>query len=127
MLQREDGTALTVAAARPHGRRFLVRFEGIDTRDQAMLLRGPLYVEAGEARTLDRDEFWHDDLVGCKVVVGDAEVGTVSGVLTGPVQDLLQVDTERGERLVPLVKEIVTSIDTEARRITVAPPEGLLD
>ena len=126
-MQREDGTDLTVAASRPHGSRFLVHFEGIDTRDQAMLLRGPLYVEAGEARALDQDEFWHDDLVGCAVVVGDAEVGTVSGVLTGPVQDLLQVDTERGERLVPLVKEIVTTVDTEARRITISPPEGLLD
>jgi 16S rRNA processing protein RimM len=126
-LQREDGTALTVVTSRPHGSRFLVRFDGIDSRDQAMLLRGPLYVEAGEARALDQDEFWHDDLVGCAVVVGDAEVGTVSGVLTGPVQDLLQVDTERGERLVPLVKEIVTTVDTEARRITVSPPEGLLD
>lgn len=126
-MQREDGTALTVAASRPHGSRFLVRFEGIDSRDQAMLVRGPLYVEVGEARALDQDEFWHDDLVGCVVAVGDTEVGTVSGVLTGPVQDLLQVDTERGERLVPLVKEIVTSVDTKARRIAISPPEGLLD
>lgn len=126
-LQREDGSVLTVATSRVHGTRFLVRFEGVDSREQAMLLRGPLYVEAGEARALDEDEFWHDDLVGCAVMVNGSAVGTVSGVLAGPVQDLLRVDTDNGERLVPIVKEIVIAVDVTEKRIELDPPEGLLD
>jgi 16S rRNA processing protein RimM len=39
----------------------------------------------------------------------------------------LRVDTPRGERLVPMVKEIVPEVDTGARRIVIDPPEGLLD
>lgn len=126
-LHREDGTTLVVAASRAHGDRFLVRFEGTDTREQAMFLRGPLYVPGEETRTLEDDEFWHDDLVGCAVVVGEVPVGTVTGVLSGPMQDLLQVDTTNGERLVPLVKPIVVRVDTGARQIVLDPPEGLFD
>lgn len=126
-LRRVDGETLTVATSRAHGTRFLVRFEGIESREQAMLLRGPLYVEAGETRTLDENEFWHDDLAGCSVMVHGTQVGVVSGVLAGPVQDLLQVETDRGLRLVPLVKEIVTSVDVSEKRIELDPPEGLLD
>ena len=122
-----DGRTLVVATSRAHGDRFLVRFEGIETREEAMRLRGSLFIEAAQARSLEPDEFWHEDLIGCSVTVDDAAVGTVTGVISGPVQDLLQVDTERGERLVPLVKQIVTTVDIAARTIVIDPPEGLLD
>jgi 16S rRNA processing protein RimM len=51
----------------------------------------------------------------------------VSSVVHGPAQDLLAVSTERGERLVPLVKEIVVEVDVRARRVVIHPPAGLLD
>ena len=128
MLYRDDGSTLTVASSRAHGERFLVRFEGIDSREDAMFLRGPLYIPATERRSLDPDEFWHDDLVGCAVATNDGvDVGTVTAVVAGPSQDLLQVATTRGDRLVPLVKEIVVAIDTAAKRVVLDPPEGLLD
>jgi 16S rRNA processing protein RimM len=126
-LQREDGTTIVVESARRHTNRFLVKFQGVDTRDDAELLRGPLFVSAEDVRALEDDEFWPHDLEGCAVVVGGATVGTVTQVLTGPAQDLLEISTERGERLVPFVKEIVTSVDLDERTVSLEPPEGLLD
>jgi 16S rRNA processing protein RimM len=127
-LSREDGSMLIVASARQHTNRFLVRFEGIETRNDAEGLRGPLFVAADDARTLEEDEFWPHDLEGCAVVRADGtEVGTVERVVTGPAQDLLEVATARGERLVPFVKEIVVAVDLDARTVTLDPPEGLLE
>ncbi|MEA2452463.1 MAG: rRNA processing protein RimM [Actinomycetota bacterium] len=127
-LSRDDGSILTVATSRAHGDRFLVRFEGIDSREATMALRGPLYVPATDARALDEDEFWHDDLIGCTVVTASGdELGVVEMVIAGPAQDLLQVETPNGRRLVPVVKEIVTNVDPEGKRIVVDPPEGLFD
>ena len=40
---------------------------------------------------------------------------------------LLEVDTLRGEILIPLAVDICTKIDTAARRIDVILPEGLRD
>lgn len=127
-LLHEDGRALVVAATRTHRDRFLVRFEGFADRDAAETLRGALLVRAEEARPLEEGEFWERDLEGLEVVhvrTGDV-VGTVSYVLQGPAQDLLAVQTPAGERLVPLVDEIVVGVDTVAGKVTVDPPEGLL-
>ncbi len=126
-LHHEDGRVLTVEEARHHRDRFLVRFSGVDDREGAELLRGALYVPADEVRALDEDEYWQHDIVGCDVTTrsGDA-VGRVQNVVNGPAQDLLEIETPEGIRLVPMVKEIVVSVDTAARAVVIDPPEGLL-
>lgn len=110
------------------GSRFLVRFEGVASREAAEELRGAIYTSDAERRALDEDEYWQTDLVGCAVVMTDgASVGEVTGIVEAPAQDLLVVATERGERMIPLVQAIVPEVDIAARRIVVDPPEGLLD
>lgn len=128
LLKHEKGRDLVVEAARGHRDRFLVTFEGVETRSEAELLRGALYVAEEEKRELEEDEYWLQDLVGCRVetVDGDA-IGEVVDVIEAPAQDLLVVSTPDGERYVPMVKEIVPSVDVAARTVTVAPPDGLLD
>jgi 16S rRNA processing protein RimM len=119
---------LVVENARPHRDRFLVKFEGVTSREDAEHLRGTLYVPASEARQLGDDEFWERDVVGCEVITtDDVSVGPVSAIIPGPAQDLLEVATPKGKRLVPFVEEIVVSVDTVKRRILIQPPEGLLE
>ena len=126
VLQHGDGRALTLERSRAHGARFIVKFEGIEDRPAAETLRGPLYVPSTEARALESDEFWVDDLVGCLVMSrAGVELGTVSRIVPGSAQDLLEVATDDGVRLVPAVKAIVIEVDPVARRIVVDPPEGL--
>ena len=128
VLRRDDGSTLVVQSTRHHTNRFLVKFEGVESRDAAEGLRGPLFIPSDDARELEDGEFWPHDLEGCTVVrAGGEEIGTVSRVITGPAQDLLEVLTPSGERLVPLVKEIVVGIDLDDRLVTVDPPEGLLE
>ena len=54
-------------------------------------------------------------------------MGEVIDVVEGPAQDLLVVATPKGERYIPMVKEIVPDIDVASKRVIVTPPEGLLD
>ena len=106
----------------------MVKFEGIDSRNAAELLRGPVYVSEDQRRELQEGQYWQHDLVGCRVqtVSGD-DVGQISSVVGGPAQDLLSVDRGGRSVLVPLVKEIVIDVDIDARRVTIAPPAGLVD
>jgi len=126
-LMRENGSSLRVESSRIHGNRLLVRFEGVTDRESAEALRGALYIRADEARQLEENEYWPHDLVGCVVADAKGEVGRVVAVDPGAAQDLLRIHTINGERLIPLVGEIVLSIDTVGRRIVIDPPEGLLD
>ncbi|MDP9068908.1 MAG: ribosome maturation factor RimM [Actinomycetota bacterium] len=128
VLTHEDGRELVVESSRVHRDRFLVRFEGVATREQAEALRGPLYVPAEARRELEESEYWEQDLVGCTVELADGnEVGTVSDVIVRPAQDLLEVDTPAGTRFVPFVQAIVKEVDLDARRVLVDPPAGLFD
>jgi 16S rRNA processing protein RimM len=127
-LVHADGRDLIVESGRSHGNRWLVKFEGASTKEDALELRGLLFVPPEEVRTLDEDEFWPHELTGCEVVLVSGEgVGRVTDVVARGAQDLIEVETGHGARLVPLVKAIVTDVDLGARRVTVDAPPGLLD
>jgi 16S rRNA processing protein RimM len=126
-----DGASreLILTAVRPHTDRLLIRFDGVDDRDGADLLRGALL--AADPSVLppieDPDEFYDHQIEGLAVVtVGGAEVGTVRLVEHGAGGDTLVVDTPAGEALIPFVREIVPEVDIAAGRVVVDPPEGLL-
>ena len=128
-LTHEDGRVLTVAESKAHkGTRFLVKFEGIESRDEAERLRGQIYAPTAEKRELEPDEYWPLDLIGCSVQDrSGTRVGQVRAFVPGSAQDLLDVATPDGGRLVPLVKAIVVEVDLDHKRIVVDPPPGLLD
>ena len=127
-LLRADGRAIVVVDSRVHGNRLLVKFEGTDTRTDAEGLRGPLFIPGDLVRDLGDDEYWQYDLAGCRVVdVRGSEIGVVTRIDQGVVHDLIAVDTERGERLVPMVKDLVVEVDVEGRLVVVDAPDGLWD
>lgn len=126
-LHHADGRRLTVESARHHRDRFLVKFEGVEDRAGAERLRGALYISSDSVRALDDDEYWQHEIVGCDVRTPDGkEVGRVIAVVSGPAQDLLEIETADGNRLVPAVRDIVVRVDVATREVLVDPPEGLL-
>lgn len=127
-LIHEDGRELVVQGFRRHRNRLLVRFEGVSSREGAEGLRGAVFVTSADLRTLEKGEFWEHDLIGCRIYdVSGEDLGAVESVRPGPAQDLLVVSTARGERLVPVVREIVVEVDPDARRVVIEAPPGLLD
>lgn len=126
-----DGTqvrALTLKALRYHKGRPIVGFVGIDVIEDAEPLAGrELRVEPDALVALPPGAFYHHDLVGCRVETLDGvEVGTVTKVEGGGGASRLVVAGAREEVLVPLVDEICRQIDTAAKRIVIAAPDGLL-
>lgn len=124
----ERGRTLVIETSRAHGNRWLLKFTGVDDRDAAEKLRGPVYVATTDVRKLDEDEYWPHELIDCAVVLTTgAQVGVVDRVVPGGAHDLLAVATPSGERLVPVVKDIVVDVDVANRRIVIDPPAGLVD
>jgi 16S rRNA processing protein RimM len=102
----------------------ILRLDCADDRSGAIVLRGELLlVPRGEARQLEEDEYWAEDLIGCRVVVaGEQVLGTVRRLLAMPSCEVLELDNER---LVPMVRDAILSVDVEAKRIEV--DGGFLD
>lgn len=122
---------LTVAGARWHSGRLLVRFAGTDDRTAAEALRGTvLVVEVDESdRLSEPDEYYDHHLVGLRALTpAGVEVGTVTDVLHLPAQDVLAIARLDGlEILVPFVAELVPVVDIDAGTLFVEPRPGLLD
>jgi 16S rRNA processing protein RimM len=100
--------------------RVIVRLEGCADRDAAEGLRGATLERPRDAAPeLESDEWWAEDLEGCEVTDGERRVGTVRRLLALPSCEVLEVERDGEDLLVPLVADAVRSVDVEARRIDV--------
>jgi 16S rRNA processing protein RimM len=121
---------LTITAARDHNGILLLKFAEANSRNEIEKFRETLLkaeVDMSQ-ENLHEDEFHVQQLIGLTVQTDDgAHVGTLTDVLNLPGQDLLAVETENGEILIPFVYEIVPEIDLENSLITIVPPPGLLN
>lgn len=114
-----DRGTLTVVASGAHQQRFIVTFEGIESREEAERWRG---VVLSAPRLEDESVIWIDQLYDAEVY--DAQGvrrGVVTGVEANPASDLLVLDSGA---LVPLT--FVTRVDANVR-IDVDVPEGLFE
>ena len=132
MSRQQDGSPVTmeVATMRMHQGRPVILFKGIASMDDADLLAGQeLRVEPapGDEQRLSEGEYYHRDLIGCEVVTESGEsIGRVTRIDGDRAATRLVVQSRRNELLIPLADEICT-VDLTAKRITVRPPEGLLE
>jgi 16S rRNA processing protein RimM len=99
----------------------IFRLAGVETREAVDALRGTdLWVRREEAPPLGEDEWYAEDLVGCRVVDGEREVGEVTKFLPYPSCELLEVPRADGPALlIPLISDAVRTVDVAARRIDV--------
>ncbi|MDB4956102.1 MAG: rRNA processing protein RimM [Myxococcales bacterium] len=119
------GKQRKIEHARDTQRGWLVRLEGITTRNDAEALRGQTVEIDREALGLGDEDILLADLIGCAVKLVDGRPwGTIASV-EADVQDRLVIHDGDLERLLPLVDEFVKDIDLEARVVTIDPPEGL--
>ena len=100
----------------------ILRLCGFAGREAAQGLRGErLLVSSREAPPLGEEEWYAEELEGCRVTDGDREVGQVRRLLGLPSCEVLEVARPGGgdDLLVPLIRVAVRSVDVGARRIDV--------
>lgn len=120
-----------VELARRHARgAYVMKFRGVDDREEAEKLRGlRLEVARDEAVPLPDGTYYVFDLVGSVVYdEGGGRLGVLTDVITTAGNDVYVVTNDEGaEILIPAVKHVVKRVDVASRVIVVDPPPGLLD
>ena len=120
------GTQPVRVKSRVHKNLALAKLEGVDTVQDASVLRGRiLYLNR---RDLDLgDRYFIQDLVGLSVV--DADSGTVYGELTDVsntgANDIYHMRTPDGREI--LIPDIIRRVDIDGGRIAICPMKGLFD
>jgi 16S rRNA processing protein RimM len=107
----------------------ILKFKGIDDRNEAESLKGAI-LSAAKSRCpkLAADAHFISELVGLTVQTPDGQtIGRVEDVWNRPGQDIIVVRSGDKEILIPSVKAFIKSIRPEKGIMIVEPIEGLLD
>jgi 16S rRNA processing protein RimM len=119
--------------------RVVLQFAGIDTISNAESIAGlDVLVPREERLPLDDESVYISELVGCTVYDGPTPVGVVEEVQFAMTADggrrlddaapLLAVNSPDGDEiLIPFAKAFLVSVNTDAKRIEMTLPEGLIE
>ncbi len=121
---------IRIQSARFHKNMVIVKFDGIESPEEAQKYRGAtLWITREQAVPLQDHEYYQADLVGLSVVADDGEkLGTLTDVLGTGANDVYEITLQDGRTvLFPAIKDCVKDVDLDAGRMTVHVLEGLLD
>lgn len=112
---RKDKQIVSVAveSGKVVGGELQVKFQGIDDRDQAQLLRGyTIEIKRSDFAPTEEDEYYWTDLVGLSVTNRKGVyLGKVSKLMETGAHDVLVVDGEYGNLLIPFISHFIDKVD----------------
>ncbi|MCP2041735.1 16S rRNA processing protein RimM [Neisseria sp. HSC-16F19] len=112
--KEHDILNVEIATGKVVGDELHVKLEGIDDRDQAFALRGyTIEIDRADFGDTEDDEYYWADLVGLTVTNRDGVVlGAVSKLMETGAHDVLVVDGDYGQKLIPFVAHYIDAVDT---------------
>jgi 16S rRNA processing protein RimM len=113
--------AYAVSGAKVHGGTVVGKPAGVETREQALALKGRVVSVRRQALPAPEEgRYYLADLVGLEVVNGQGAVlGTVKRMFSNGAQDVMEVAAGATTRLLPWVPAVVQEVDLANRRIHV--------
>lgn len=108
----------------------LVKFEDIDTQDQARNLTGREVFFPRQLSDADEENLSWVEIVDFKLIDGTTQksVGTIDSVDDNTINILFEVTSPEGkELLIPASEDLIERVDAQKKEIWVNLPEGLLD
>ncbi|NQY66621.1 MAG: 16S rRNA processing protein RimM [Flavobacteriales bacterium] len=106
----------------------IIQLEDLETIDDANLLLGAnIFIPTTDELATSYDDSNPKSLITFEVIdEREGFIGNVSSILETKGQNILQIEFEGKEILIPHTEEIVTNIDRKNKRIDIEAPEGLI-
>lgn len=126
----DGGKTAIKVSARPHKRIAIAKLKGVDTVEQADLLRGKVLWMNRNDTSLKKGEYYIQDLMDCKVVDIDSniEYGIITDVFKTGANDVYEItDKESRKYLIPVIPDVVKNVDVYSGEIIIKPLKGIFD
>lgn len=122
-------SSIVLDDARPHGKVALLSVRGVDSIEAATPLVGhALALPEDELPAPDANEYYVYQLVGLTVATEAGEtLGTVERSFSNGANEVLVVRDGSREHLIPLIADVVRTVDVPGGRIVIDPIPGLLE
>lgn len=110
-----------ISESRRHSSDVLVRFEGVESPEEARLLTGyEVWVPRELAAPLGEGEYYITDLIGLKLMLDGEHVGTVKSLWNSGAHDMIDVEKVDGTMVVvPFIERYIGRVDLETASIEV--------
>lgn len=121
-----DGIKYNIAHARFHKRVVLMKLVGVDDRNAAEgLVKKEMQIPKSELMPLKEGQYYVFDIVGIAVYdLKGTLLGTVTDILKTGNNDVYVVTSAEGEEiLLAAIKDVIKSVDIQAKKMVVDPPE----
>ena len=121
---------VVVQSYRNHKNFLLVKFEGIDSVEEAEKLKNlQIKIDSDEVGELEENEFYFHEIIGCEVFDENEKLlGEIIEILTPGANDVWVIKGQNGkEILIPYIEDVVKKIDIESKKIDIEVMEGLID
>jgi len=127
-LETKDGTLFRIKRMRAQKNMLIVKFEGVNSREEAEALNGvELYIDRAKMPEMeDKDEFYISDLIGMDAVNETGEtIGIVKDVPNFGAGDMIEITPTGGGNTyyLPFTQDVVPEIDFGQNVLTVVPPQ----
>lgn len=125
-----DGEEFDIEKSRIHKNMVILKLKGIDDINDAEKYRNKtLTVPREELGELPEGTYYICDLLGCSVETVDGRnLGKVCDIIKTGSNDVYVVESDNKKQvLIPVIDDVVKSVDLENRSILVQPLKGLID
>jgi 16S rRNA processing protein RimM len=124
----EEGERLLLEEVKEGAGMLLVKFQGLDDREQAEKLKGrKLLVTPDDIGEPPRDHLWEHQLLGLEVITTKGRyLGEVVEIIETGANDVIVVKGDK-ECLIPMIEEAIVDVELEGGRLIVEPLPGLLE
>lgn len=128
-LSPENIKMVTVKSVAPLvGDRWIMEFEEITNKTEAGKLTKGFIKARRDLLGIEEDEYLMNDLLEMRVVTEEGrEIGKVMNIFETAAHEILEVESETTEAMIPNIDEFVKEIDFEKGIIRVALIEGMLE
>jgi 16S rRNA processing protein RimM len=106
-----------------------VKLEDISSPEKAQFfVKFRLFLPVDVLPELSNEKFYFHEIIGFSVEdENHGNIGIINDVLELPEQSLLQIFYKKKEILIPIVDEIVKSVDSDNKIVYISAPEGLIE
>lgn len=116
---------LIITSYRKHKNYDMVLFSGINNINDALPYKGEsVYINRED---LNIDGYINEDLIGLEVYSNDKYIGVLTDIIDNGAHEILVIDKNGVNSLVPFVDEFIDKIDINNKKIYINEIEGLIN
>lgn len=110
-----------ILEVKPYRENILLKIKGCNAPEKAKKYRGAfIKIERSKSPKLPKDTYYYYDIIGMDVYsINGEHLGKVESILKTGECDVYTIKGDKGEYLIPAIKDVIKEIDLKSKRMTI--------